>query len=340
MDMDALVVLRSDTKDVEEKFALVATAGYEIRDIVRVRKPQVKSGKLDEMREKRSDVIIFLCPLSPSQKFGIERETGRVVMDFYDLVLRVFELHAVSQEAKVQIELTRLRREMPYVMKEVSVNVRREHPGFSGGGEYIIHSHESNIKRREAKLEKKLMLYEMRKESERERRENVVSLAGYTNSGKSTLFNALSHANQVAENEPFTTLQTKSRRLYINGTTAVLNDTIGFISDLPVELIAPFRVTMKDIVESDLILLVLDVSESTDYIAKKRDVCISTFREIGINRDRTKIITVLNKTDLVDDADERIAKVGIEEPYIKVSALKREGIGELRELISRSLPGV
>jgi len=338
--VDALIVLKPDTNDVEEKLALVTTAGYEVSDMVRVKRLPVKRGKLDEMSGKGSDVIIFLFPLSPSQKFSIEKETGRAVMDFYDLVLRVFELHAVSQEAKVQIELARLRREMPYVMKEISVNVKKEHPGFSGGGEYIIHSHASNIKSREAKLEKKLRLYEMRKESERERRKNVVSLAGYTNSGKSTLFNALSHANQAAENEPFTTLQTKSRRLYIDGTTVVLNDTIGFISDLPVELIAPFRATMKDIVESDLILLVVDVSERVESIAKKMDLCLSTFREIGIDRDRTSIMTVLNKTDLVDDVDERITEAGIEWPYMKVSALKREGIGELREFISRSLRGV
>ncbi len=332
--MDALVVAQKKMKNLDEKLALITTAGYNIADVVYMQKLPIKSGKIEELAKLHSDIIIFLIPLSPSQKFNLQKETEREVIDFYDLVLRVFELHAISQEAKIQIELARLRKDMPYAIKEISVGVKKEHPGFSGGGEYIIHSHTSNIKKREAKLERKLKQYEVRKERERERRENVVSLAGYTNSGKSTLFNALSHAQQSAKNEPFTTLQTKSRRLYLDGRKVVLNDTIGFISDLPVELIAPFRVTMKDIVESDVILLVIDMSEDIGSIKKKIDVCLSTLREIGIDKEKTKVIKVLNKKDIVKDLESKIAEIGIEEPYIAVSALRKEGIRELRNLIS------
>ncbi len=338
--MNALIVAQRDMKNLEEKLALVTTAGYGISDIVHIKRLPVHSGKLEELSSKESDVIIFLIPLSPSQKFSIQKITNREVMDFYDLILKVFELHAVSREAKVQIELARLRREMPYVMKEISVNVKKEHPGFSGGGEYIIHSHTSNIKKREARLERRLKLYEIRKEGERERRENIVSLAGYTNSGKSTLFNALSHGQQVVKDEPFTTLQTKSKMVYMDDKKVVLNDTIGFISDLPVELIAPFRVTMRDIVESDLILLVVDMSESVDSIKSKLDVCLSTLREIGIDKQRTAIVRVLNKIDLVENLERKIQEVNVEWPYVAISALQREGIDEVRNLISKILRAV
>ena len=327
---------------IDEKLALVRAAGYETEEIIAVKKDRypIGSGKLKEISEKEPGTIIFLSPLTPSQKRSLHNRTNKEIIDFYDLVLKVFEYHALSREAKVQIELARLRRDMPYIKKEVSVNVKKEHPGFSGGGEYIIHSHLTNMKKREAKLERELQLYEVRKESERKKRRNIVSLAGYTNSGKSTLFNALSHGRQPTKNEPFTTLQTKSRKAFLDGRNVVMNDTIGFISDLPTELIAPFRVTLRDIVESDVILLVIDSSESIATIRSKMEVCLSNLREIGMDRSRSVLITVLNKIDLLQEqsVEEVVKGAQIEWPFIAVSALEGLGMEELKKIISSSLP--
>ena len=321
---------------MDEKEALATTAGYSVREIMITtpKKYPLGRGKLEELSRETVDTLIILTLLTPDQKFKMHEKTGKDIIDFYDLVLRVFEQHAQSREAKIQIELARIQKEQPRITKELNLRVKKEHPGYSGGGEYVLHSHLTNLKNRISRLERELMLYEKRKEKERTRRKNVISLAGYTNSGKSTIFNRLTKSSQRSGKEPFTTLQTKSRFLYADGKRVVLNDTIGFISDLPPGLIAPFRATLGDIVHSKFILLVVDVNESVETMIKKMDICSETLRKIGVNRDKTRIITVFNKIDLVPYPEKKIEETGIKEGYVAVSGLSSENLGALRSIFS------
>jgi GTP-binding protein HflX len=340
------IVNRKESKagkecEIEEDISLARAAGYEVSEalILRPKRYPLGKGKIEELSKRDEESVIFLNELTSSQKFRLQKALKKEVIDFYELVLKVFEEHAFSREAKLQIELARTRKRMPYIKKEIGVRVKEEHPGFSGGGEYIIRSHISNIRKRISKLQKELELYEKRKDIERQKRRNIISLAGYTNSGKSTLFNSLTRSSQKANDEPFTTLQTKSRALYLYEKRFIINDTIGFIRNLPSELIVPFRVTLRDIVDSDIILIIVDISEKIEEIEKKIEICTSTLRDIGVNKEKTKVIAVFNKIDKIEE--ERVYEImdslSITMPYVPISAMDGKNLGTLKDMVTSLL---
>ena len=235
------------------------------------------------------------------------------VIDKFDLILNVFEAHAVSRDAKLQIELARLSRNIPYVKTLLGRRVRAEHPGYGGAGEFIVHSSLTGIRKRISKINSELTKLEAQKEIMREKRKEIakiVSLAGYTNSGKTTLLNSLTGEELLVKDELFTTLHTKTSRMKWNGEKILISDTIGFIRKLPHVLISAFRATLSDIRYSDLILLVTDFSNPLKEIVQKLKVCQATLKEI--NAEDVPLIHVFNKVD----------RLNVEEIEFKLKALE------------------
>ncbi|RLG56140.1 MAG: GTPase HflX [Candidatus Hydrothermarchaeota archaeon] len=326
----------------DEVLRLAENANYEVLNIfIQNSKPRPKfligEGKVREISdyilENNIELVIFENYLSSRQIMLLEKEFKVPVIDKFDLILNVFEMHARSKEAKLQIELARLKRKLPYIKMVISEKVRREHPGFGSSGEYIIHSTISSIHKRIKKIERELQRFELRqKEQSKRRREKgkVVSLVGYTNVGKTTILNSLTKANKKARDEFFTTLKTKTSFFVFKKNKFFLNDTIGFIRNLPHELIYAFRATLGEIKNSDLLLLVLDSSEPEKEFLRKKEVCEQTLIRIGA--DGIPRIYVLNKIDLCDKK-ELEKKTKLVKPYVAISAKYGIGYEELKNEI-------
>ncbi len=329
-----------------EIISLAKTAGYTVKKVFSHKKVYPKffigKGKLCEIKEYLSndttDLVIFESFLDSRQILNLEEELKIPVIDKFDLILNVFEKHAKTREAKLQIELARLKRKIPYIKLSLGRKVKAEHPGFGSSGEYIINSTIKEIKRRISKIEKELKEFENRVEMYEKRRKEigkVVSLVGYTNVGKTSLLNVLTGANKEAKDELFTTLSTKTSKIKARE-NIFINDTIGFIRNLPHELIYAFRATLKDILYSDLILLVFDASDNLREFLRKKKVCEDTLIRIGA--DKIPHLYVLNKIDIADESN--IAeKEKILGRCIKVSAKEKIGIDELKNEIIGRLDG-
>lgn len=335
---------------LEELEALANTIGYEVADrIVQTHQPRPKyligAGKVKEIKNliqtKGIDLVIFDNFLTSRQVFELEEAWDIDVIDKFDLILNVFEAHATSREAKLQIELARLNRNVPFVKTLLGRRVRAEHPGYGGAGEFIVHSSLTGIRQRISKVSSELDRHEAQKEILRAKRKEVakiVSLAGYTNSGKSTLLNTLTGEEQLARDELFTTLQTKTSRIKWNGEKILINDTIGFIRKLPHALVSAFRATLSDIRESDLILLVTDFSNPLKEILQKLKVSRATLKEI--NAESVPLIHVFNKIDRLS-TEEIQFKLGelestVQNPVL-ISAKYGLNLDELKKKINEAL---
>ncbi len=207
----------------------------------------------------------------------------------------------------------------------LSRKVREEHPGFGGSGEFIVHSTINSIHRRIKFIEDNLDKFMKRTEQQRKRRKKfgkVVSIVGYTNVGKTSLLNALTNAGKPAKDELFTTLQTKTGAYSQNGERFLVNDTIGFIRNLPHHLIYAFRATLMDISSSDLILIVHDSSLPKKELLRRQEICEDTL--IGIGAASAKWLNVENKID--------IGKSRLQ-GAISVSAFTGQGIEKLKNEI-------
>ena len=338
-----LVMLGENVENLNETELLGKTMGYDVlHKFIQNKTPRIKfligSGKVEEIKdfvkEKGVELIVFENLLTPSQTLALEDELKIPVMDRFDLILNVFEKRARSKEAKMQIELARLKRKKPYIKAVLGRRVKTEHPGYGGSGEFIIHSTMTEINNRIRKIETALKKFEKRVEDQREKRKEkgrIVSLSGYTNVGKTSLMNALTGTEKDAKDELFTTLRTKTASMEKG---IFLNDTIGFIRNLPYDLIYAFKVTLGDIKNSDLILLVLDASEDMETFLEKKRICEDMLKQIKANTVST--LHVLNKIDKTD-ADEISNKREFVENPVEVSALYGIGINELKRKIREVL---
>ncbi len=301
----------------------------------------IGEGKLAEIqlacREARANLVIFDNELAPVQVNNLDLALGVKVIDRTELILQIFARRARTAEAQIQVELAQLQ----YLAARIPVSVRQQRfqggIGMRGPGESPFQLRKAPILARITILKRKLREIQQRRQQTRTRRPwPAVSLVGYTNSGKSTLLNALTDARAYVDDRLFATLDTTSRLVSLPGRRrAMLSDTVGFIRHLPHGLVASFRSTLEEIRDADLLLVVADAGHT--HVRDQLAVVRATLAEIGA--DAVPALLLLNKADR---AEARAALPGLLRDYPEaapISALRREGLDLLRERMLKRLPG-
>lgn len=297
---------------LQELTLLVETAGGEVVGVVTQRLSRINpryfvgKGKAEEIisqaRTLRAGLIVFTEELSPAQvKNFLQLARDIKIIDRSTLILDIFRRHAQTREARTQVELAQWQYMLPRLTRQWT-HLERQMGGIgtrAGMGETQIEVDRRMIRNRIAWLKRELARIDRERDtqSKRRRQEFRVALVGYTNSGKSTLMKALSGADVFIQDQLFATLDTTVRKVNLNErTTILLSDTVGFIRDLPHHLIASFRSTLKEVVDADLILIVLDAS--SPRIQGHYETIKQVLVELGAQHHPTT--TVLNKLDLLD----------------------------------------
>jgi len=334
-----------EQSSLEELKNLAESTGYEVVGrIEQVREPdsryQIGSGKVQELaklvKQTSAQKIVFDNPLKPVQAYNLAKATGVEVIDRFQLILEIFTRRATTTEAQLQIQLARTQYELAHAKERVRLAKMGEQPGFMGLGAYEVNVYHEAVKKQVHAIRKKLRKIRGKRLLHRERRTELdfssISLAGYTNAGKSSLFNALTQEEVPVDETLFTTLSTTTRLVQFSSKKFLLTDTVGFIDRLPLTLIEAFHSTLEETICSDLILLVVDMSDPMTAIEKKLKVCLETIERIGALG--VPIITVLNKIDLLSEAETRQKIEGIKQITpnpIPVSALHRTNLDLLKQ---------
>jgi GTP-binding protein HflX len=330
---------------LDELAQLADTAGAEVvgRAVQARKAPDpataIGKGKAEEIaaaaRELGAELLIFDDDLSGSQAKNLGELTKLLIMDRSALILDIFDLRAQSREARTQVELARLKYMLPRLTRQWS-HLSRQGGGVGtrgGEGESQLEQDRRVLRVRLKKLEADLEKIERTRGIQRHGRKEapLVALTGYTNAGKSTLFNRLTAAGTLAENRLFATLDAKLRRGSVDGArTAVFADTVGFIRKLPHHLVSSFRSTLGEITAADLVLHVID--RSHPRWQEQAEVAEAVMDELGVDRER--VIKVFNKSDLVpadaprDGALWVSAVTGEGIPALKAEVARRIGFGE------------
>ncbi len=304
-------------------------------------------GKVTELAERvqaeEINLVVMDAALSPVQQRNLEKEFKAKVIDRTGLILEIFGRRARTAEGALQVELAHLDYQKSRLVRSWT-HLERQRGGFGflgGPGETQIETDRRLIQERMIRIERDLEAVKKTRALHRSSRKDVpypiVALVGYTNAGKSTLFNRLTRAQVVAADMLFATLDPTMRLIKLpHGGSAILSDTVGFISDLPTMLISAFRATLEEVLAADVILHVRDIAHA-DTDAQAQDVQ-AILTEVGVTAAADKLIEIWNKLDLLDD--ERRAGLalgqGTEGP-IAVSAMTGEGIGKLLEAIEARL---
>jgi GTP-binding protein HflX len=302
----------------------------------------IGSGKLETLRagcdEAGIDLVIFDNELSPAQLRNIERILERRVIDRTQLILDIFARRARTREGKLQVELAQLKYLLPRLVG-ASAALSRLGGGIGtrGPGETKLETDRRRIRQRIKSLTDDLLEVGRRRARTRERRRRedipVVALVGYTNAGKTTLFNALTRDTAVASDALFVTLDPLTRAVRLpNRQTARLSDTVGFIDRLPHALVAAFRATLEEVADADLLLHVVDASRD-DYEAQMQAVH-GVLQEV--DADTVPSLLVFNKTDRVDAAARARLQMGHPQS-LRISALSGDGLDTLRSRIASAL---
>ncbi len=323
-----------------------------IRKIQRRQQPNYKTyigkGKveeiLDEAIKSKADYIIINNILKPEQLYNLEalfEKQNIIVWDKIDLILKIFAKHATTKEAKLQIELAKLRHLGPRIAK-MGIELMRQAGGIGtrGKGETNIEVMKRHIRAREQHIKKQLQKIEKNQAGQRKKRKNTgfktVAIVGYTNAGKSQLLNSLTKKNVKIKNELFATLDSRIGKAYLPDlqTCCLVSDTIGFIRDLPPGLIDAFHSTLAETIHSDLILHAIDIDDLD--MEWKIEVVEKVLKKLGC--EHKKMIYAFNKTDLLNSY-----QIGLIEKKHKkyqpifISALKKTNLEELKSEIARQI---
>jgi GTPase len=345
----AIVVTYPDEFAKQEITELARAGGYQVDEIVTQREIirseyGVGVGKAQELEQmvaaNGSDTIIIDESVTSAQANKLSGVTHARVVDRERLILDIFAKRANTTEAKLQVKLAELRYELPRAKDAVRAVLNVEQPGFSGGGATAVDVQFKALKRQmgfvKQKLERSRTVRDVHTRERKKLGVPFVSLAGYTSSGKTTLFNKLTAETKEVSPNLFTTLTTTTRMLTFPGSKerVLLSDTVGFISRLPTYLVESFRSTLDELRYADLVLLMIDVSEPADLINTKLASCRETLSDLEV--DFGKILLVLNKVDLLDSRTRRTIAT---DPLFRdfstasVSAARGDGLRQLKNQI-------
>ncbi|MCB1319149.1 MAG: GTPase HflX [Leptospiraceae bacterium] len=331
---------------LDELRFLAKTLGVETREVFtqKVDRPNpryfVGSGKAEEIadyvKEHAIDLVIFDDDLSPSQLRNLENLMECQIYDRSLLILEIFLERAQTSQARTQVELARYQYLMPRLTR-MWTHLERQRGGTGtrgGAGEKEIETDRRNIRKQIGVLKRKLERIDRQNVTQRKSRGSMVrvALVGYTNAGKSTLMNLLTGSHSLAEDRLFATVDRTVRKVVLEGIPFLLSDTVGFIRKLPHHLIESFKSTLNEVVESDVLLHVIDVSNPAypDHVQAVNQ----TLTELGAGDKRT--ILVLNKIDRLssDESNQNVFSVpdehGLYVAQCSVSAIRRTGVSELR----------
>ena len=297
------------------------------------------------LNRKFSKILIINSEVSPIQQRNLEKKLNCKVLDRTALIIEIFGKRAKTKEGKIQVELAALLYQKTRLVRSwTHLERQRGGAGFMGGpGEKQIESDKRQIDKKIIKLKKELKKIELNRNVQRKQRVKssipIISLIGYTNAGKSTLFNYLAKENVFVKNQLFATLDTTMRKVSLfNKLYFILSDTIGFISNLPTQLIISFQTTLEEINFSDYILHVVDISNS-DW-ENQREIVINTLKNIlKENYNEKKIIEVWNKTDLLNEENNNYYKniISRKKNAVLVSSKKCTGKNELLKIILKKI---
>lgn len=329
---------------------LAISSGLQVMGELSVRKEVptpstfIGRGKVQELYElchrTRPEVAVFGCDLGPLQQRNLEEELGVKVIDRTQIILDIFAQRARSREGKVQVELAQLQYLLPRLPgRGILLSRLGGGIGTRGPGEQKLEVDRRRIRSRISRLQKDLRAVSHRRGVARKRRVEeqvpLATLVGYTNAGKSTLLNALTHAGTVSRDQLFTTLDPLTRRLELStGQTVLLADTVGFLHRLPHHLVDAFRATLEEVRESHLILHVADAS--SPLLEQKISAVDEVLYELGA--EGKPVLLVLNQCDRLEGE----ARTGLVRRYpeaVVVSALTGEGLKELKDRLSALLQG-
>ncbi|MEA3200605.1 MAG: GTPase [Thermoplasmata archaeon] len=337
------------------------------------------SGKIEEAAQAfvglGADLVVVNAALKPSQIFNLQqaftdevrsrtRERGRErpnrssagsrdpdlerveVYDRTRLILEIFRERARSPEARLQVELATLQYEMPLVKEAINLEKRGERQAaMFGGGQYGVNEYHDTMKRRMVKIRRELERMRRERDLRRKHRRrggfHLVSLAGYTNAGKSSLLRALSDRETLVENRYFSTLSTKTSRAQSEKREILVTDTVGFIEDLPPWMVEAFHSTLEEIAMADVILLVLDASDPVDEMTRRLRSSLRILYEFEL----APVLVALNKVDKVDPAalaqkEDALRGLGLLDPAltVRVSARDRVGLDAIYEKLYALIP--
>ncbi|MEE9375256.1 MAG: GTPase HflX [Rhizobiaceae bacterium] len=309
------------------------------------------SGKVDELKgviaALDAGLVIVDHPLTPVQQRNLEEQWDAKVLDRTGLILEIFGARAQTKEGRLQVELAHLNYQKGRLVRSwTHLERQRGGSGFLGGpGETQIESDRRQLQDRVNKLERELEKVRRTRTLHRSQRKKiphpVIALVGYTNAGKSTLFNQLTGAQVMAKDMLFATLDPTLRQLHLpGGTQVILSDTVGFVSDLPTHLVAAFRATLEEVLEAELIIHVRDIADP-DTAAQSEDV-YNILSQLGVKEEgHENVVEIWNKIDLLDpDALEAIRATRTEEnAALLVSAVTGEGSAPLLKLIEERIAG-
>ena len=296
----------------------------------------------DKIRELNVDFLIIDGKLSPIQQRNLEKRLFVKVIDRTRLILDIFEKRAATREGALQVELAQLEYQKTRLVKSwTHLERQRGSLSFIGGpGESQLEIDRRLIDGQIIKIKKKLRDFKNTRNLHRNQRDKkpyfIIALVGYTNAGKSTLFNKLTGENALSKNMLFATLDTKMKKLNKGSLkNIILTDTVGFISELPTELIMSFRSTLEEINYADLIINVRDISSG--YTEVQNIDVINTIKEIGKEINDNNYLEILNKVDLIEKNYSELIKKNIAKNQVMVSAATGQGMSDLYAAIEKKV---
>ena len=353
---------REQTRDarhmLDEAISLARAIDLEITGsrIVPLTRPHpatlLGSGKVEELKahilSSDAELVIVNAHLSPGQQRNLEKAWQAKVLDRTGLILEIFGRRARTREGRLQVELAHLEYQKTRLVRSWT-HLERQRGGFGfmgGPGETQIEADRRLLGERIGKLTRQLEQVSRTRQLHREERRKtpypIIALAGYTNAGKSTLFNALTRAGVHAADQLFATLDPTMRMIDLpHGRKVILSDTVGFISDLPTTLVAAFRATLEEVIEADVILHVRDMSDPREAEAQAADVR-QVLKELGIDESRRdNMLEVWNKADLWDgETTTRLrAMAARRDDAVITSATSGEGLDDLLAAIEERISG-